>query len=108
RAWFEAVMRPRLAPGGLVEFVGKLTAPEREELLAGALALISVPERPDPFPYVALEALACGTPVIAARRGAYAELVADGHIGFLVDTATDLQRAVERAADLDRSACRKE
>lgn len=106
RAWFEVAVRPRLTPGGLVEWVGDLTLGERNELFGGALAMIAVPDRPDPFPCPAAEAMACGTPVVALRRGAYPELIAHGHSGLLADNSRDLYGAVEEVGALDRRAVR--
>lgn len=107
RVWFEAVVRPRLAPNSLVEWVGELSAAEREELLGGALAFVALPDRAEPFPYMAVEAMGCGTPVVALRRGAYGEVVAEGLTGMLVDTAHAACVAVERVGDLCRRTCRE-
>ncbi len=61
----------------------------------------------EPFGLSVIEAMACGTPVIANRRGSMAELIVDGKTGFLVDTIGEAVHAVERAGELDRAAIRQ-
>jgi len=62
---------------------------------------------PEPFGLVMVEAMACGTPVIAFRRGSVPEVMVDGVTGFVVEGVDEAVRAVERVAGLDRAACRR-
>ncbi len=82
------------------------SAEERSELLGGAHALLHPIGFDEPFGYSVVEAMACGTPVIAFRRGSMGELIEDGKTGFLVDDVAGAVAAVDRAATLDRAAIR--
>lgn len=103
--YFDELVAPRV-DGVRVSFVGPVAAEERAALLGGADALLHLISFDEPFGFSVVEALACGTPVIAFRRGSMGELIEDGRTGFLVagvDAAVD---AVGRAAGLDRAAIR--
>jgi hypothetical protein len=76
------------------------------ELLAGARALVNPIRWDEPFGLVMVEALACGTPVVATHHGAAPELVDRGLTGFIAGTVTDLAAAANQVEDLDRQACR--
>ena len=104
RRYFEERVRPLLGPG--VEFVGEAGAAEKCHLLAGAVALLNPIQWDEPFGLVMIEALACGTPVLATARGAAPEIVDHGVTGFLGLDEDGLVAAVGRAAELDRTACR--
>ena len=104
RRYFEERVRPLLGPG--VEFVGEVGATEKCHLLAGAVGLLNPIQWDEPFGLVMIEALACGTPVLATARGAAPEIVDHGVTGFLGLDEDDLAAAVGRAAALDRTACR--
>jgi glycosyltransferase involved in cell wall biosynthesis len=105
REYFTHAIAPLLdAPG--VEYVGEVGEREKDELLGNALALLFPIEWPEPFGLVMIEAFACGTPVIAYRRGSVPEVIEEGVTGFMVDSMEDAIRAVERAGSLDRRACR--
>jgi glycosyltransferase involved in cell wall biosynthesis len=106
RAYFEEVMRPLLRHP-LVDFVGEVADDVKEQLLAGALALLFPVDWPEPFGLVLIEALACGTPVIARRRGSVPEVIEDGVTGFLCETEEEMAAAVARAPSLGRAACRE-
>ncbi len=105
RAYYEERVRPLL--GDDIEFVGEPTAPERLALLQGARALVFPIRWAEPFGLVMVEALACGTPVVATAMGAAPEIVEDGVTGFLVDDQEALERALERVDELDRRSCRR-
>ena len=79
-----------------------MSADERSELLGGAHALLHLIGFDEPFGYSVVEAMACGTPVIAFERGSMAELIEDGRTGFLVADVAGAVAAVDRAAALDR------
>ena len=106
--WERAYYRERVRPllGGTIEYVGEPTAGERLTLLQGAAALVFPIRWAEPFGLVMVEALACGTPVVATSLGAAPEIVEDGLTGFLVDGEDALDRALERVDELDRRACR--
>jgi glycosyltransferase involved in cell wall biosynthesis len=90
-----------------VEFAGEIDDASKAAFLGGARALLFPIDWPEPFGLVVIEALACGTPVIARPCGSVPELLADGHTGFLGDTVDDLVEAVKRIDTIDRAACRR-
>lgn len=90
----------------LVEFLGEIGEHEKQEFLASAYALLFPIDWPEPFGLVMIEAMACGTPVIAFRRGSVPEVIDAGESGFIVDSVEEAIRAVERVQKLDRAACR--
>jgi len=106
RAYFEREVQPLLAQPG-VDFVGETGPEETIRLLAEARALLFPVDWPEPFGLVMIEAMACGTPVIASRCGSTPEVVADGVTGFVCDDEAALCRALGRIGDLDRAACRR-
>jgi len=107
RRYFEEVVRP-LLDHPLVEFLGEVDDQRKSVLLGDALALVFPVDWPEPFGMVVIEALACGTPVIARRRGSVPELLADGTTGFVCETEDEMVAAVGRVGGLDRAACRAE
>jgi glycosyltransferase involved in cell wall biosynthesis len=92
----------------LVEYVGEIADHEKQELYEGALALLFPIDWPEPFGLVMIEALACGTPVLATPRGSVPEIVRDGETGFLSESIADFVAAVDRVGALDRAACRRD
>jgi glycosyltransferase involved in cell wall biosynthesis len=105
----EAYFRDRVEPhidGEHVTYLGAVSGTERAEVLGGAHALLHLIDFDEPFGYSVVEALACGTPVIANARGSMAELIADGTTGYLVTDVDDAVDAVDRVAALDRGAIR--
>jgi glycosyltransferase involved in cell wall biosynthesis len=104
--YFDEQVAPRL-DGERVTFVGPVGVEERSELLGGAQALLHLIGFDEPFGFSVVEAIACGTPVIAFRRGSMGELVEEGRTGFLVGDVEAAVAAVERAAALDRAAIRE-
>ena len=89
-----------------VEFLGEVGGRDKDELLGNAYALLFPIDWAEPFGLVMIEALACGTPVIAWRCGSVPEVIADGVTGFVVDNLDQAVHAVERIAGLSRHACR--
>ncbi len=106
REYFEAVVRPMLREPG-VEYIGEIAEHEKSALLGSALAMLFPVDWPEPFGLVMIEAMACGTPVVALRRGSVPEVLEDGLTGCIVDSEAEAAAAVERAAALDRSRIRQ-
>jgi glycosyltransferase involved in cell wall biosynthesis len=103
--YFDERVAPRV-DGVRVSFVGPVAAEERAALLGGADALLHLIGFDEPFGFSVVEAMACGTPVIAFRRGSMGELIEDGSTGFLVGDVDAAADAVGRASALDRAAIR--
>ncbi|HUC08837.1 MAG TPA: glycosyltransferase family 4 protein [Stellaceae bacterium] len=91
----------------LIEFIGEVDDTEKGALLADAAALMFPIDWPEPFGLVQIEAMACGTPVIAFRRGAVAEITEPGTTGFIVDTIDEAVAAIPAALKLDRQMIRR-
>jgi glycosyltransferase involved in cell wall biosynthesis len=105
RAYADSVFRPALERAD-TEFVGELPGTERDAFLASSYAMIMPGAWPEPFGLAAIEALACGTPVIARRVGALPELIRDGADGFLADDVTEMAYRLGAVDRLDRAAMR--
>jgi glycosyltransferase involved in cell wall biosynthesis len=106
REYFEAVIAPLLREP-LVEYVGEVGEREKNEFLGQAYALLFPIDWPEPFGLVMAEAMACGTPVIAYRRGSVPEIIEEGVTGFIVDDMEEAVRAAEQIPTLDRWRCRR-
>jgi glycosyltransferase involved in cell wall biosynthesis len=106
RDYFREVIRP-LLDQPFVEFIGEIGEREKEEFLGKALALLMPLDWPEPFGLVMIEAMACGTPVIAFRRGSVPEVVSDGVTGYIVDNVEEAVIAVRYVSQLDRQRCRR-
>ena len=104
--YFETVVEPLLRHP-FVEFVGEIGEGEKEEFLSNAYALLFPIDWPEPFGLVIIEAMACGTPVIAYRGGAVPEVMEEGHTGFIVQGLEDAVDAVRRVPELSRKRCRE-
>src|SRR5690606_31486766 len=83
--YFDEVVRPLLREPG-VEFIGEITDAEKNAFFGDAVGLLFPIDWPEPFGIVMIEAMACGTPVIAMRRGSVPEVMVHGKTGFIVDT----------------------
>ena len=94
------------ADGDRVRYLGPVGGETRVRTLGAARALLHLVNFDEPFGLSVVEAMACGTPVIATRRGSMPELIEHGVTGFLVDSPGEAVAAIERAGDLDRAACR--
>ena len=105
RQYFDECIRPLL--GGNIEYLGEFNAEEKYQLLGGAFALLNPIQWPEPFGLVMIEALACGTPVVATPCGSAPEIVANGETGFLRSKLSSLAAALNNARELDRSRCRE-
>ena len=107
REYFTTQIAPLLATPG-VEYLGEIDEPAKTELLGGALALLFPIDWPEPFGLAMIEAMACGTPVIAFARGSVPEVVDPGITGYIVATIEEAAACVERARVLDRRECRRQ
>lgn len=108
RDYFREKIQPLIQESqGLVEFIGEIGGPQKDAFLGNAYALLFPIAWPEPFGLVMIEAMACGTPVIAYRRGSVPEVMADGVTGFVVDGLDEAIQAVGRVATLDRKDCRE-
>jgi len=105
RDYFERLVEPRI-DGKRVQYVGPVGADRRGEVLGGARALLHLVNFDEPFGFSVVEAMACGTPVIASARGSMPEIVRDGENGFLVRGLDEAVAAVRGVQDLDRAAVR--
>ena len=106
RDYFEQHVEP-LLDGDRIRYVGTVERDARGELLGGALALLHLINFDEPFGFSVVEAMACGTPVIARDRGSMAELIRDGVNGHLVETLDEAITAVKNCRDLDRALVRR-
>ncbi|MFN2646142.1 MAG: glycosyltransferase family 4 protein [Burkholderiales bacterium] len=103
--YFESRLVPRFGEPG-IEFVGELNEAQKPGFLGNAIALLFPIDWPEPFGLAMIEAMSCGTPVIAWPHGAVPEVVEDGLTGFIVDSVEAAVMALERAARLDRTRVR--
>src|SRR6266852_1354278 len=103
--YFETEIRPLLSLP-FIEYIGEISDHEKSEFLSGAIGLIMPINWPEPFGLVMIEALACGTPVIAFNRGSVPEIIEDGLTGFIVEDETSAVGAVGQLARLPRQRVR--
>lgn len=103
--WKERI-EPLVKAHANVDYVGEITERQKGEFLGNAAALLFPIDWEEPFGLVMIEAMACGTPVIAFRRGSVPEVMDDGVSGFVVDTVDQAVAAVERVAGLSRKSVR--
>ena len=106
QAYWKDVIKPMIDSSPNVEFVGEIGERDKGEFLGNADALLFPIDWPEPFGLVMIEAMACGTPVIAFRRGSAPEVIDDGVSGFLVDDVSQATVAARRIAQLDRTQAR--
>jgi glycosyltransferase involved in cell wall biosynthesis len=92
----------------LIDFVGEIGEHEKQEFLGDALALLFPIQWPEPFGLVMIEAMACGTPVIAFPRGSVPEVIVDGESGYIVNDVEQAVAAIEKLDGFDRRRCRRE
>ena len=106
RAYFERVVEP-LLDHPLVEFVGEITDAQKSEFIGNAIGLVCPYDWPEPFGLVLIESLACGTPVLAYRRGSIPELIDHGATGFISENLDEMVSQVEKLVTIDRRRCRQ-
>ena len=104
-AYFKASVEPLLADAN-VEFIGEINDAQKPAFLSGAKALLFPIDWPEPFGLVMIEAMACGCPIIAMRRGSVPEVMDDGVTGFVVNSVDEAVAACARLDEIDRSGVR--
>ena len=107
RPYFEREIEPLLGDP-LIQFVGEIGEADKPGFLGEALGLLFPIDWPEPFGLVMIEAMACGTPVIARRCGSVPEVITPGRTGFIADSVDEIVQAVKRLDHIDRMACRRE
>jgi glycosyltransferase involved in cell wall biosynthesis len=105
RRYFRERLEPQV-DGKQVQLVGEVNDETKQEFLAGAAALLFPIDWPEPFGLVMIEAMACGTPVIAFKSGSVPEVIDDGITGFVVSGVAEAIQAVARLSELDRKRVR--
>jgi glycosyltransferase involved in cell wall biosynthesis len=105
--YYEEIIRP-LIDHPLVEYIGEIGDHEKSDFLSGAVGLLVPIDWPEPFGLVMIEAMACGTPVIAYNRGSVPEIIDEGVSGFIVEDEISAVAAVGRLAQVNRGAVRKQ
>jgi glycosyltransferase involved in cell wall biosynthesis len=108
QAYWENRIRPMVEAYPEVEFIGEIDEYDKASFLGGATALLFPIDWPEPFGLVMIEAMACGTPVIAYRRGSVPEIIKENISGFVVDSIEEAVTATRRAQSLDRAKVRAE
>jgi glycosyltransferase involved in cell wall biosynthesis len=104
--YFEREIKP-LLDHPLLEYIGEIDENEKDDFLGNAYALLFPIDWPEPFGLVMIEAMACGTPIIAYRHGSVEEVMEDGRTGFIVNDVDDAVTALRRTADLSRADVRQ-
>jgi len=106
RRYFKREIEPLLTQSH-VEWVGEISDQQKNEFLGNAYALLFPIDWPEPFGLVMIEAMACGTPIIAYDRGSVPEVMENGVTGFIVNEIEQAVEAVGRVRDLSRANCRR-
>jgi glycosyltransferase involved in cell wall biosynthesis len=104
--YYDGIIKP-LIDHPLIDYIGEISDHEKSDFLSGALGLLVPIDWPEPFGLVMIEALACGTPVIAFNRGSVPEIVEENLTGFIVEDEISATSAVNRLIELDRRAIRQ-
>ena len=106
KKYYENEIKPLIDASPWVEFIGEINDAQKPEFLSGAHALLFPIDWPEPFGLVMIEAMACGTPVIAFNRGSVPEVIDDGVTGFIVHDEATRDRGGGAAGELDRAKVR--
>ncbi len=106
QAYWDSVIAPMIAAHPNVEFIGEINESQKAGFLGNARALLFPIDWPEPFGLVMIEAMACGTPVVAFRCGSVPEVIDDGASGFIVHDLDEAVDAVKRLGELDRGVVR--
>ncbi len=104
--YFDSEIR-KLFDDPLVEYIGEIGERDKSDFLGNAYALLFPIDWPEPFGLAMIEAMACGTPVIAFRMGSVPEVLDEGTTGYLVNSVDDAAKAVHRIGSLNRKVCRQ-
>ncbi|MCS7030404.1 MAG: glycosyltransferase family 4 protein [Gloeomargarita sp. SKYG116] len=107
RPYYESQIEPMVRANPLVELIGEITEKEKSDFLGKAYAVLFPIRWPEPFGLVMIEAMACGTPVIAMRCGSVPEVMVDGETGFIVDSVDAAVAAVQKVGELSRQRVRQ-
>ena len=107
RSYFQREIEPRI-DGELIEYIGEINEEQKSEFLGNATALLFPIDWPEPFGLVMIEAMACGTPVIAWKCGSVPEIVKDNVSGFVVSSEQEAIAAIRRLDTIDRGSVRRE
>jgi glycosyltransferase involved in cell wall biosynthesis len=105
--YYDALIQPMISGNPLVEYVGEISDHEKSDFLSGAVGLLLPIDWPEPFGLVMIEAMACGTPVIAYNRGSVPEIIDEGLTGFVVEDEAGAVAAVDQLSRLNRHAIRQ-
>lgn len=106
KEYYDTKIKPLIRDNPHVEFIGEINDQQKPAFLSGAHALIFPIDWPEPFGLVMIEAMACGTPVIAYRSGSVPEVIDDGVSGFIVTNEDEAVKAIGRLGELDRKTVR--
>ncbi len=106
RDYFDEQIKPLMSLP-FVDYIGEIADGQKSEFLSGAIALLAPIDWPEPFGLVMIEAMACGTPVIAFNRGSVPEVIDEGVTGFVVEDETSAIAAVSQIPDLSREVVRQ-
>jgi glycosyltransferase involved in cell wall biosynthesis len=107
RVYYEEAIAPHI-DGSAVRFIGEVAGARKREVLQGAIALLHLVQWPEPFGLVMVEAMACGTPVIAMPQGSIPEVITHGRTGFVVGTVHEAMAALGQVEAIDPQVCRQE
>lgn len=104
--YFERIIKPEFTDP-LIEYVGEIDQTAKNQFLGQAYALLFPISWPEPFGLAAIEAMACGVPVVALRCASVPEIVVDGTTGFICDSIDEIQKTLEKVDGIDRRTCRR-
>lgn len=104
-SYFKAKLKPHLSD--TIRYIGEVTQAERNELMRNALAFLHPISWLEPFGLTLIEAMACGTPVVAFNKGSIPEIVMDGKTGFVCDSFACLLEGIKKVTQIDRRYCRE-
>jgi glycosyltransferase involved in cell wall biosynthesis len=105
--YYDELICPLISGNPLVEYIGEISDKEKPDFLGGAIGLLVPIDWPEPFGLVMIEAMACGTPVLAFNRGSVPEIIEPGVTGFIVEDETSAVAVADRLAGLDRAVIRR-
>ena len=106
--YYDELIRPLISASPLVEYIGEISDHEKSDFLSRAMGLLVPIDWPEPFGLVMIEAMACGTPVVAFNRGSVTEIVDDGLTGFIVEDEISALGVVDGLSRLNRETIRRQ